>query len=73
MKLPVLFRHDVESGVIARVKQYEIKAHEFLVDLEEDAKAFVELGYQVIREGADVEKDAPKEKAAASKEKKAAK
>jgi hypothetical protein len=72
MKLPVLFRHDVESGVIARVKQYEIKAHEFLVDLEEDAKAFIELGYQVIREGAD-EKDAPKEKAAASKEKKAAK
>jgi phage shock protein A len=69
MELPVLFKHEVESGVIARAKQYVIKDYKFVVDELEDAKAFVEQGFQVLQEKYE---EAKKEKAATSKEKKAA-
>jgi hypothetical protein len=71
MELPVLFKHEVESGVIARIKQYAIKDYKFVVDELEDAKAFVEQGFQVLQEKYE---EVKKEKAAqASKETKAAK
>lgn len=60
MNLPVEFEHEIESGAIARVKQYEIKAHKFVVDVAEDAEAFVELGYRVVREDVKVAEDKPK-------------
>lgn len=66
MQLPVEFEHTVESGVIARTKQYVIKASKFVVDVLEDAEAFVELGYRVLREGVD-EVKTEKEKVAKEK------
>jgi hypothetical protein len=51
MNVPVLFKHVLESGVIARAKQYEIKASHFLVDVLEDANMFLKQGYQMVAEG----------------------
>lgn len=71
MQLPVLFKHVEENGVVARIKQYEVKAHHFLVDLEEDAKVFLDQGFHLVKEGEDAEKHLanllPKEKKTASK------
>lgn len=60
MNLPVEFEHELETGAIARVKQYEIKAHRFIVDVEEDAEAFVGFGYRIVREGVAIAEDKPK-------------
>lgn len=51
MQLPVLLKHEFETGTVARIKQYEIKAHQFLVDLEEDAKVFLQQGFALVAEG----------------------
>jgi hypothetical protein len=51
MQLPVLFRHELESGVVARTKEYVIKTYHLLVDVEEDVKAFIDHGWRIIAEG----------------------
>lgn len=56
MQLPVLLKHVEESGIVARAKQYEINAHHFLVDVEDDAKVFIEQGFVLVKEGEDAVK-----------------
>jgi hypothetical protein len=51
MKLPVLFVHELESGIVSRTKGYEVKAHHLLVDVEDDVKAFIDHGWQFVTEG----------------------